>query len=847
MNPTEALRQLQSLFLPRTGFIEVRAFTRLVDQGDRLEGGQQWWLDTSNIEAEFAKLPDLMAIPNGEVYVGANPRSSQDGSKESVKVMTACYTDLDKVDDVEGTFEKVMKRPLPPNFVVRSGGGLHLYWLIKPTELKDAWTAGQRGILEAFRLMGADRTVAGDESRVLRLVPYPNRKKGLIRPTSILQNNSQGRYTLDQIMAAYPYHEIQTRNLEMAKNADQFIGVLGYKTLGFIRHGAADGERNKTLFHAACDMAGNGIPADVATSMLIPSAVASGLGVREVETTVKSAYGKPREPVLKVRSVTAIPPSEAAQLPETPRAEPSPPPAIVNMVLPPKPSPMQPPTAMPPLQMPKMDMREELANYKWSFDVQSESRRRVVLGADDILNKVQSKTGEWPRRLADLLFVPGRDGSPRILTTHNQYFAWLMSFFEINWTDSEVTSTNGDERSPVDQGKFYEYCRQNTKHVYDSIAPYPHYPLRADTYYFNYELADDDDASFNEFIARFNPETDLDRKLLIAAMLTCGWGGPPGARPLFALMSTHGPGSGKTATAEAIIQIWQNQPFTISATERNWERARGRFLSDSALQQRCVLIDNVKSILGGNELESLITGANIDGHKLHVGNMSRPNLFTWFVTVNSPTFSPDLCQRAVVIQIGKQKHDEDFKAWSMKFVEERRPYLINSCMKLLRKRTDDVKLDPVLNDRWVGWRNEVLTKIAPDAVTLSAIQKEILTRRGQYNAEIDDAKHIYVELMQLLKENNIDPNTAYCKIQAEVLCRRIMDRVNKDLKSVSGAALFLKRYLSVPPLTVLERDASNRGRCIWYLYKGPMTTLKRPTDQISLYGNIPDDVNLYRN
>lgn len=861
MHTDTTLKQLKALFVPGTGFVEIRTFKRIAEQGDRLFEGEQFWLDTATIDADFAKLPDLLAIPNGEIYVGANPRTDRVGTKDSVKVITACYTDLDlKTEDPQAVFQKVMTRPLPPNFVVHSGGGLHLYWLIKPTELKDAWLSAQRGILESFLPFGADKKIASDEARVLRLAPYPNRKKGEVRPTAILLDNSASRYTLDRVMSAYPFHQVQTRNVQMAANADQFSGVLGYKTLQFMRYGAAEGSRNGTLFYAACDMAGNNIPEDVTIATLMPSAITSGLGVREVETTVRSAYSKPREPVLKI-SRSSMPPSKAAQMTEdkiaqahgfpdasygdgpTPSEKPAPPPA---------PSVSQPPETMPPMLAPEMDMREELANYRWTTDLMRANdkgevkRVKLMLNADEILNCITRKTGEWPRRLCDLIFVPGRDGAPRVLTTHNQLFAWLMSFFEINWTDGVVSATNGDERTPVDQGKFFEFCRQNAKHVYDSIAPYPHCPSRPDTYYFAYELSDDNDASFNELISRFNPETELDRQLLIAALLTPGWGGPPGARPAFLLMSEHGPGSGKTATAEAIIQTWQDEPFTISATERNWDRARGRFLSDSALLQRCVLIDNVKSELGGNELEQLITGTVIDGHKLHVGHMSRPNLFTWFITMNSPTLSKDLAERAIIIRIGSQKHDVDFKSWSMKFIEERRPYLITSILKRLKRDVPDYVLPSQFNDRWVAWRNEVLAKVTPNVEALKTVMKEVLTRRGQYNAELDDATHIYGEVLQLLKEKHIDPNTSYVKIQAEVLCRRIMERVNKDIKSVKGATLFLKKYLKVPPLTCLERDTSERGRCIWYLYKGPMTTLRRPNQQITAYESAPEDVDLYR-
>jgi hypothetical protein len=68
--------------------------------------------------------------------------------------------------------------PTPvPSLVVNSGYGLHAVSLFRdPSRDKARWRAIQQAIVRSFADYGADPACAPDEARVLRLVPYPNRK-----------------------------------------------------------------------------------------------------------------------------------------------------------------------------------------------------------------------------------------------------------------------------------------------------------------------------------------------------------------------------------------------------------------------------------------------------------------------------------------------------------------------------------------------------------------------------------------------------------------------------------------------------------------------------------------------
>ncbi|PZS04487.1 MAG: hypothetical protein DLM70_07755 [Chloroflexi bacterium] len=143
-----------------------------------------------------------------ELFIGVNPRAREARDKSAVETVTAAFVDLDLADgeSQESTLEQVTDGDAPlPSFVVNSGYGLHVvYLLTEPSTNKSLWRKVQRGIARKFSELGADSKIASDESRVLRLAPYPNRKKwpaGV--PTSIVYQ-SDARYTLADLAAAFP-------------------------------------------------------------------------------------------------------------------------------------------------------------------------------------------------------------------------------------------------------------------------------------------------------------------------------------------------------------------------------------------------------------------------------------------------------------------------------------------------------------------------------------------------------------------------------------------------------------------------------------------------------------------
>jgi hypothetical protein len=84
-------------------------------------------------------------------------------------------------------FYKAAKLP-PPNVLVKSGGGLHIYWVLDEELEPSKWYPLSLRLKAALKQLGtkADPTVTADSARVLRLPDTINHKGGKQRPVKIL-------------------------------------------------------------------------------------------------------------------------------------------------------------------------------------------------------------------------------------------------------------------------------------------------------------------------------------------------------------------------------------------------------------------------------------------------------------------------------------------------------------------------------------------------------------------------------------------------------------------------------------------------------------------------------------
>lgn len=458
---------------------------------------------------------------------------------------------------------------------------------------------------------------------------------------------------------------------------------LAISTIRFIGFGAPEGERNNKLFAAACDMAGCGFSFAATMTQLGPAATKSGLSGPETEKSIQSAFTSPRSPAVPITVIpehlNGTPP--VADTDKTPAAnsEPAHRPYISNVV---------------DAVRTGADGEKTPVTY---------AKPLAAIG-DELL----SASAGWPKAAGRILFVE-EGHEPRWLLRTEELFAWMHETAVVRWH-------SGKTRDPMTKiaaiaptkAEFFAHVRDSLAERYRAIARYPHEPPIEGLYYLLGEpLPPATGKHLDEFMAAFNPETELDRVLMRAALITPGAGLPPGTRPLFVISSRHGMGAGKTHTARAIGEVWGGM-VDLDADEK-WKDECKRIMSSEDREARCFLFDNIQGRFGGRGIEAAITAKNLSGHRMYAGTVSRPNDATYFAALNGPELSPDLAQRAVLIHVGAPKHNRDFVHFYLEYVREHGPNLIADCLAELRKPI----LAPwqVPHDRWQVWNQTVLGRL----------------------------------------------------------------------------------------------------------------------------------------
>jgi hypothetical protein len=91
------------------------------------------------------------------------------------------------------------------------------------------------------------------------------------------------------------------------------------------------------------------------------------------------------------------------------------------------------------------------------------------------------------------------------------------------------------------------------------------------------------------------------------------------------------------------------------------------------------------------------------------------------ITVNGPSLSTDLAQRAITIKLGKPVHTGDWLADTAKFIVENKTNIIAELLELLRQPIKPLQA----NTRWGNWETNVLCRLS----NAERCQEEISSRR----------------------------------------------------------------------------------------------------------------------
>lgn len=740
----DATTFIRTLFLP-DDLVEIRAFAT---------GGnavREWCRAKDFGSPGIAALVERLRASCANVYVGANPRSRQGGKAEDVAMARCLFVDFDgcTVDQVRAELAKHAGKIPPPTLLVDSGHGAHAWWLLaEPITDMRAWTGYQKALIRVFE---SDPAIH-DPPRIMRLPGTCNFKDDPPRECSIVGGTMQ-----PVALAAFAI-EPATDSARRAVTPPRTPGVAGdwkrglcRDTLDYMVNGASDGERNRRLFAAACDAAGCGATFGEALNELGGIAERGGLDGEEVEQAVRSAFGKPRQAARPER-----PSGATEQGPRTYAAWGD----STGWGVDPKDAP---PTAgAEPEPTPSSDVgvriRRMISNVVRVAGTEDDKPKVYYKSIEQMAAEVKEAAGGWPGRVGSMLFAPREDSrdipgmaAVWMLEKVDSMGAWFHVIADVNWKDGRgggVQTAAGATASPATKGEVFEYMRANTNPQYRAISPLPHCPPMPGVYYIPCKLPASDGAALARLVDMLNPETENDRQLMLASLLTPGWGGGPGRRPPFVYSSTHGRGSGKSATVATITEGVWGGALSIKPDE-TFEKVIGRLLGNDGLGTRCVVMDNIKGKLSGQGIEGLITAPTIDGWRPHYGQFSRPNDLTYFITCNVARLSADLASRAVEIQVGKQRHDQSFIVEVGKFLEEYRPAILADIMARLAEGPRG-KVSRENRDRWQDWQDAVLCRCEnPDE--LAGL---IIERREGIDDDREDASRVAESIRRYLRKDN---------------------------------------------------------------------------------------------
>lgn len=722
------------------------------------------------------------------------------------------FVDFDDATTDEALL-RIKNAGLPfPTLVLASGSptGTHAYYGYENAPDEVAWRGLQRRLI---RDVQSDKAVK-NPARVMRLAGTMNHKVGAGQGCRVVNRGEQNWYEDYTAVGIEPLEEESYAAPVRDADAPPNRMALNNTTRKFLEEPCPEGERNCTLFSSALDYNANNIPLDDAIKELADDrAIArDGFPASEAYRTVRNAYRR-EDAAPTAQGGNFVPPGGMTTTEWTahinkPKGMPSNPeqlmmvekrdaePPAMSIMAEPIPTdapldvtgnvayvPCDTPTEAPEADVP--DVPEDVGE---SVDVPEGTVAVSVSTADQMLRpRIQNAQPEtnftaggqaftsythktmpelmgeipalldgWPKRSrASGLFTVsdgGQYGKQIVsLADSTKLFGFFQDCGNVFWRVGEVKDSNGNIYSPPTKDEFFEIAKSRMGEEYIGTSDLPQYPPIPGMYYLPLELPEPTGVVLQEFLDALNPATEKDRQLLLAALLTPGWGGPAGARPMFVITSDHGMGSGKTETAKALGRIWGGA--TPIQYEDNWSAVCKSIMSSDGWLSKCFLFDNIKGRFGGAAIESAVTSDRISGHRMYHGTVERYNDATFYLTFNVPELTRDLAARSVIIKIGKQKRGQ-FVSWAKNFIEENQLQLVADLLALLRG-PDQGEIKPENEDRWADWQRGVLRKV-PGA-DVDALAAEICGRRPAVDGDADEIDDILRDLYAYLTTNERVP------------------------------------------------------------------------------------------
>lgn len=263
---------------------------------------------------------------------------------------------------------------------------------------------------------------------------------------------------------------------------------------------------------------------------------------------------------------------------------------------------------------------------------------------------------------------------------------------------------------------FYYAITQSILKRYEKVSAFECYPPEETDFILYPGIEPEDNDAIDRFIDFFNPESEYYRCLIKAMIVTPLWNGASGSKPCFIIAGPDGlPKTiqiGKSTLAKLVQLIFH------SYCDLNVESSVDRFINSVVqnVHKPIYRIDNLKKMDHWSLLERFLTAPNLQGHRMHLGDLTVPNKKTWIMTANLPRLTPDMITRGRVIRLkvpipGNTFVEQNVTMW----IKQHRKSLIANVLYYLQRSIPERTIE----SRYGAWETQVLHKVLDEKVVTS--------------------------------------------------------------------------------------------------------------------------------
>lgn len=450
------------------------------------------------------------------------------------------------------------------------------------------------------------------------------------------------------------------------------------------------------------------------------------------------------------------------------------------------------------------EIATRVANYREEITEKDGKvmKTRVAIPQMQIVESTFKLFDGWPKRVGSELFVCN-NSKIEYLTKPHMLFSWMRDQKDVLWGSGESLATKDEFHCSLTRGAD----------EFKDIQHHAHFPPIEGIFYTCKQPKVGNGEQLEKMISFFCPATKEDRQLILASIATTFWGGPPTQRPVFLISAAAGAGQGTgKSTLAAMVARLTGGAIDISAG-MDAEDIKKRLLNGTDIQKRVICLDNVKKTKFSDQgIEALITAPEISGHRYFVGGGSRPNLLTWFITMNGPSLSRDLAQRTINIVLKRPKHSGNWLEQMIAHIDSNEDEIVADVAAFFARDRQDISYPT----RWGLWEREVVSRLNdPDSVCAL-----IRNRENINDDDYQQAQAIQELVNERIKQAGYDHPT-----RVHISNERIAEWVNKALGDdvrggVRQAISTLTRFENSGLLETLSKNPSRTNGRGWVFSSG---------------------------